>query len=85
MTRSRLLRAARTPVVSTPALLMCALFVWASTAALAGQDDPPPEHPVVKPMTGATASARSHVDDFGMLVVNYRGAAASDQRVAEGR
>ena len=36
-------------------------------------------------MTGATASARSHVDDFGRLVVNYRGAAASDQRVAEGR
>jgi len=51
----------------------------------AAQDDPPPEHPVIKPMTGATASARSHVDDFGRLVVNYRGAAASDQRVAEGR
>ena len=79
MTRSRL---PGTPIL---AILMCALFVWASTAALAGQDDPPPEHPVVKPMTGATASARSHVDDFGMLVVNYRGAAASDQRVAEGR
>ena len=79
MTRSRL---PGTPIL---AILMCALFVWASTAALAGQHDPPPEHPVVKPMTGTTASARSHVDDFGMLVVNYRGAAGSDQRVAEGR
>ena len=64
---------------------MYALLVWASTAALAGQDDPPPEHPVIKPMIGATASAQSHVDNFGRLVVNYRGAAASDQRVAEGR
>ena len=39
---------------ATPALLICALLVWASATALAGQDDPPPEHPVVKSMTGAT-------------------------------
>lgn len=70
---------------TAPALLACALFVWGSATVRAAQDDPPPEHPVIKPMTGATASARSHVDDFGRLVVNYRGAAASDQRVAEGR
>ena len=71
--------------VATPALLLCALFVCAWATAPAGQNDPPPEHPVVKPMVGATASAQSHVDDFGRLVVNYRGAAASEQRVAEGR
>ena len=85
MRRSRLLRARRTPVVTTPALLMCALFVWASAAALAGQDDAPPEHPVVKPMTGATASPDSSVEDFGRLVVNYRGGSGPALDVAEGR
>ena len=79
MTRSR-----RRP----PTLLLCALCIgWIGTPAmvLAGQADPTPEHPVIKPMTGATASPRSHVDDFGRLVVNYSGDAAPEQRVAEGR
>ena len=76
MTRSRLR--------ATHALLTC-LLVGVHATALAAQDDPPPEHPVIKPMTGATPSPRSHVDAFGRLVVNYRGAAASEQRVAEGR
>ena len=66
-------------------LLTCALCLWVPATAIAGQDDPLPEHPVVKPMTGATASPDSRVDDFGRLVVNYRSASGSEQRVAEGR
>jgi|TARA_B100002003_G_scaffold250000_1_gene287859 outer membrane protein OmpA-like peptidoglycan-associated protein len=53
--------------------------------AFAGQDDSPPEHPVIKPMTGATPTAESSVDDFGRLVVGYRGASGAAQEVAEGR
>jgi len=77
MTRSRL-RATRP-------LLACALFVAVHATALTAQDDPPPEHPVIKPMTGATASPNSSVDDFGRLVVNYRDASGTVQQVAEGR
>ena len=66
-----------------PALL--ALLLAGSVAAgLAQQDDTPPEHPVIKPMTGATASPESSMDDFGRLTVNYRGPAGA-QEVAEGR
>ncbi len=51
----------------------CALLVGIRVTAFAGQDDSPPEHPVIKPMTGATPTAESSVDDFGRLVVGYRG------------
>ena len=67
------------------ALVTCALFVGLHSTELGAQDDPPPEHPVIKPMSGATASPNSSVDDFGRLVVNYRDASGSVQEVAEGR
>lgn len=70
---------------ATYALVTCALFVGVHSTALGAQDDPPPEHPVIKPMSGATASPNSSVDDFGRLVVNYRDASGSVQEVAEGR
>ena len=70
---------------ATHALMVCALVVGAYAPALAGQDEAPPEHPVIKPMTGATTSSDSRVDDFGRLVVNYRDASGSEQPVAEGR
>ena len=70
---------------ATHALLTCALLVVVHATTLTAQDDPSPEHPVIKPMTGATASPNSSVDDFGRLVVNYRDASGSVQQVAEGR
>ena len=74
----------RSGLRTTLSLLLCSLLIG-PPATLASQDDPPPEHPVVKPMTGATASPRSRVDEFGRLVVNYRGGSAPAQEVAEGR
>ena len=70
---------------ATRVLLIGALFVWAWSTALAVQDGPPPEHPVVQPMRGAIASPDSSVDDFGRLTVNYRGASGPARDVAEGR
>ena len=70
---------------ATHALLTCAALVVVHATALTAQDDPSSEHPVIKPMTGATASPNSSVDDFGRLVVNYRDASGSVQQVAEGR
>lgn len=70
---------------ATRVLLIGALFVWAWSTALAVQDAPPPDYPVVKPMRGATASPDSSVDDLGRLTVNYRGASGPAQDVAKGR
>ncbi len=75
----------RTSHAATAALMMALALVWFGTGALAGQDDAPPEHPVIKPMRGASALPTSTVDDFGRLAVNYRDAAGASQEVAEGR
>ena len=70
---------------ATSVFVTCALLVGIRVTAFTGQGDSPPEHPVIKPMTGATPTAESSVDDFGRLVVGYRGASGPAQEVAEGR
>ena len=64
---------------------MCTLLVWACAMTLAVQQSLSPEHPVIKPMRGATASPNSSMDDFGRLTVNYRGESGPARDVAEGR
>jgi outer membrane protein OmpA-like peptidoglycan-associated protein len=70
---------------ATHALAAFALLLGVCSPVFAGQDDAPPEHPVIKPMTGATPLPASLVQDFGRLVVNYRDASGIAQPVAEGR
>ena len=55
------------------AALAALVVVTGGALVEAGQDDDsPPEHPVIKPMRGATPSDSSTVEGFGRLTVNYR-------------
>ncbi len=57
-------------------------------APVSAQDasDELPEHPVIKPMKGATLLAgSSRVDDFGQLLVRYRLDGKTVDETAEGK
>ena len=54
------------------------------TPVAAAQDDAPPEHPVIKPMTGATVDPGSTRQEFGRLTVSYRDGSQSVRREVEG-
>jgi len=61
------------------------LLVVGRATPLGAQDEEAPEHPVVKPMTGAVAGPRSTVVEFGRLTVSYRDGSQSVTREVEGR
>jgi len=73
------LRTMRSLSLSSAILLVCL------NGAAARAQDAPPEHPVVKPMRGATAGERSRMDEHGQLAVRYRDGARSTSRTVEGR
>lgn len=64
-----------------------ALVVLALTAAFgvtASAQDEVPEHPVIKPMTGATLGSASTFVEFGRLPLNFREGGRTVQMEAEG-
>ena len=71
------------------ALTVGVLVVALGLAAPAAAQDVPdelPEHPVIKPMNGATLlEDSSRVDDFGQLLVRYRLDGKAIDETAEGR
>lgn len=72
-------------LVST--LVAGALFLGSPGATNAQDaDETPPEHPVIKPMTGAILNEdRSRVDEFGQMPVRYRQDGRTVNLTAEGR
>ena len=69
------------------ALVVPLLALGLAAPAWAQADsDEPPEHPVIKPMTGATLVAdRSKVADFGQMSVRYRRDGKTINQTAEGK
>ena len=78
----------RTYMLLLVALAAAGLTVGAigSTFAQDATADDPPEHPVIKPMAGATLiDDRSRVDDFGRMPVRYFLDGRTVNETAEGR
>lgn len=67
------------PILTLIAIVLTAGFITPSYA----QDDVP-EHPVIKPMTGATLSPGSTFVEFGRLPLNFREGGRSVRMEAEG-
>ena len=76
----------RRPVLTMASIIAIAIAVAVSAPERArAQDDPPPEHSVIKPMTGATPSVASTFEEFGRLTVTYRAGARSVREEVEGQ
>ncbi|MCH8818800.1 MAG: hypothetical protein IIB03_00590, partial [Acidobacteria bacterium] len=68
------------PILTLIAMGLTAGFITANYA-----QDEVPEHPVIKPMTGATLSPRSTFVEFGRLPLNFREGGRSVRMEAEGK
>lgn len=70
----------------TGSIIVCGLVaVWWTAAAYAQAPAPALEHPVIKPMTGATLRPTSKAADFSRMPVTFREGGRSLQREVEGR
>ncbi len=76
-------------MIGNPSAVSCVLatvIALGLTPVAAAQDDAdaPPEHPVIKPMTGATVDPGSTRQEFGRLTISYRDGSQSIRREVEG-
>ena len=72
-------------IFNRPILTLIAIVLTAGCFTPAYAQDDAPEHPVIRPMTGATLSPASTFAEFGRLALNFREGGRSVQTEAEGK